>query len=434
MIYLDNNATTRPSPGVVAAMHDALENCWHNPSSIHRAGQLARQKVELARKETADLIGAKPRQIVFTASGTESIDLVIRGLVDFKRRTADKPVVITTPIEHGAVRELVHDLAKRGVIEERILPVKHAGLVDADALPAMLEDANRVACVSVMWANNETGVVQPIDAIGTICRQRNVTFHCDGTQWVGKMPTRIDPGERSVSPSERGAQASAAAPANHNGSHTPDTTPASPTPIDVLTFAPHKFYGPKGVGMVWLRRGVRLPPQIHGSQELGRRGGTENVPGIVGAGVACREAREWLADPDNLRRQRDLRDHFEQTILEAVPGAVVNGPACVRNQPCPRMWNTSSIGFPRLEAEALLMLLSEMGLCASAGSACSSGSLEPSPVLLAMGCARETAHGSIRFSISRETTRPEIDEAVRIILAAVNRLKQSVASLQEVRG
>ena len=439
MIYLDNNATTRPSPGVVAAMHDALEHCWHNPSSIHRAGQLARQKVELARKETADLIGAKPRQIVFTASGTESIDLVIRGLVDFKRRTAEKPVVITTPIEHGAVRELVHDLAKRGVIEERILPVKHAGLVDADALPAMLEDADRVACVSVMWANNETGVVQPIDAIGNICRQRNVTFHCDGTQWVGKMPTRIDPGERTINLSQRDAQASATTP-TPNGVHDHDARASgsapsnTPTPIDVLTFAPHKFYGPKGVGMVWLRRGVRLPPQIHGSQELGRRGGTENVPGIVGAGVACREAREWLADPDNLRRQRDLRDHFEQTILEAVPGAVVNGPACVRGQPCPRMWNTSSIGFPRLEAEALLMLLSEMGLCASAGSACSSGSLEPSPVLLAMGCARETAHGSIRFSISRETTRPEIDEAVRIILAAVNRLKQSVASLQGVRA
>lgn len=426
MIYLDNNATTRPSPGVVRAMCEALECSWHNPSSIHRAGQAARQRVELARKDVADLIGAKPRQIVFTSSGTESIDLVIRGLVEFKSKTVAKPVVVTSAIEHGAVRELVHDLAKRGVIEARYLPVKCGGFVDEAALPGLLSDAERVACVSVMWANNETGAVQPIDAIGRCCRERGVTFHCDGTQWVGKMPTVVDPGEPraagSAGPHRNG----------HGGSGTAADGDArsDATCVDVLTFSPHKFYGPKGIGMVWMRRGVRLPAQIHGTQELGRRGGTENVPGIVGAGVACREAREWLADPSRMERQRALRDRFEHAVLAAVPGAVANAPA----DPSLRVWNTSSIAFPRLEAEALLMLLSEMGLCASAGSACSSGSLEPSPVLLAMGMPAESAHGSLRFSLSRTTTEQEVDEGVRLVTAAVERLRQSVASLAEARG
>lgn len=417
MIYLDNNATTKPSSGVVAAMREALEEFWPNPSSIHRPGQAVRQRVELARKDVADLIGAKARQIIFTSSGTEAIDLVIRGLVDARARTADRPVVITSPIEHGAVRELVHDLAARGRIEARYLPVRCGGFVDAASLPAMLEDADRIACVSVMWANNETGTVQPVEQIGRACRERGVPFHCDGTQWVGKMPARIDAGEP-------------AAPLHRNGAAPHPAAPGEPAaPIDILTFSPHKFYGPKGVGMVWTRRGVRLAPQIHGTQELGRRGGTENVPGILGAGAACREAREWLADPSNRARQAALRDRFERAVLEAVPGAVANTPA----DPAMRVWNTSSIAFPRLEAEALLMLLSEMGLCASAGSACSSGSLEPSPVLLAMGLPPEFAHGSLRFSLSRHSTEAEINEAVRIITAAVARLRQSVASLASTR-
>lgn len=418
VIYLDNNATTRPSPGVVAAMREVLETCWYNPSSIHRAGQGARQKVELARKDVADLIGAKPRQIVFTSSGTESIDLVLRGLVENKRKTVAKPVVVTSPIEHGAVRELVHDLSERGMIEARHLPMTRGGFVDAGALPGLLGDGSQVAAVSVMWANNETGAVQPIEAIGRCCRDRGVVFHCDGTQWVGKMPTLVDAGERG------------AGSATGQGPAAGDPSLLNPIPVDVLTFSPHKFYGPKGVGMVWMRRGVRLPVQIHGTQELGRRGGTENVPGIVGAGVACREAREWLADPAQMERQRALRDRFERDVLAAVPGAVANTPC----DPSLRVWNTASIAFPRLEAEAMLMLLSEMGLCASAGSACSSGSLEPSPVLLAMGLPAEAAHGSLRFSLSRHTTPAEIDEAVGLIVSAVGRLRQSVASLAGVRG
>jgi len=452
VIYLDNNATTQPSAGVVAAMCDALQACWHNPSSIHRAGQIARQKVELARRDVAGLIGAKPRQIVFTSSGTESIDLVIRGLVDFKSKTVAKPVVITSLIEHGAVRELVHDLAQRGVIEARYLPIARGGFVDAGALPGLLgnaAEAGRVACVSVMWANNETGMVQPVETIGRYCRERGVTFHCDGTQWVGKMLVRVE-AESDEATRRRGEAVvggSGAAGVGGNGHVSTPTGqagaatalggvdcgnggPLAPVPIDVLTFSPHKFYGPKGVGMVWIRRGVRLPPQIHGTQELGRRGGTENVPGIVGAGVACREAAAWLADPSLMDRQRALRDRFERDVLAAVGGSVANTPC----DPACRVWNTASIAFPRLEAEALLMLLSEMGLCASAGSACSSGSLEPSPVLLAMGLPPEAAHGSIRFSLSRHTTDAEVDEAVRIVVAAVGRLRQSVASLVEARG
>ena len=200
--------------------------------------------------------------------------------------------------------------------------------------------------------------------------------------------------------------------------------PADVTPgfFDSLTFSPHKFHGPKGVGVLWTRRGLGIAPMLHGTQELGRRGGTENVPGILGAGVACREAREWLADPSERRRLAALRDRFESAVLAAAPGAVINGP----RDPARRLWNTTNIGFPRLEAEALLLMLSERGVCASAGAACSSGSLDPSPVLLAMGIPEPVAHGSLRFSISRHTTPSELDEAAGIVAECASRLRATL--------
>ncbi len=223
-----------------------------------------------------------------------------------------------------------------------------------------------------------------MEAIANLCRERGVHFHCDAVQIIGKEPV------------------------------------GAPLPCDLLSFSPHKFHGPKGVGVLWTRPGVKLRPTLLGTQELGRRGGTENVPGILGAGVAAREAAAWLADPAARAAIGALRDHFEGVILKAVPDAVINGHSV------PRLWNTTNIGFPRLEAEALLLLLSERGLCASAGAACSSGSLDPSPVLLAMGVPEPIAHGSLRFSLSKHTTRDEIDQAARTVIESVARLRASL--------
>lgn len=376
MIYLDNNATTRPSPGVVAAVNQALTEYWHNPSSVHRAGQAARQQVELARKDVAALVGVNPKEVVFTSGGTEAIDLAIRGLLGGSSRR----VVVSTRTEHAAVRDLLEDLGKRAGVEVRYVPIGRDGLVDLSELGELL---NGAALASIQWANNETGVIQPVKEIGALCRARGVMFHCDATQWVGKEEVAVPPS-------------------------------------DVMTFSPHKFHGAKGVGVLWSRRGVPIRPVLHGTQEMGRRGGTENVPGILGAGAACREAMEWLGDPAKRRALAALRDRFESAVLRAVPDAVVNGTIAQR------LWNTTNIGFPRLEAEALLLLLSERGVCASAGAACSSGSLDPSPVLLAMGVPPEIAHGSLRFSLSKETTQDEVDEAAAIVAESVKRLRVSM--------
>lgn len=415
MVYLDNNATTRPSPAVVEAVNRGLTELWHNPSSVHRPGQAARQAVELARRSVAELIGAKPREITFTGSGTESIDLAIRGVL--AAAPAERQALVTDAIEHSAVRDLAEQLAREGR-ELRQIPILPGGIVDTDALPRLLEDG-RVGVVSVQWANNETGAVQPIERIARICREHGVPFHCDGTQWVGKMPV----GEGSQGGAFPGPAAS------------PGPSAPPSLPFDLLSFSPHKFHGPKGIGVLWARRGVRMRPTLHGTQELGRRGGTENVPGILGAGVAAAEARAWLADASARERLAGLRDRLERGVLERVPGAVVNAPGR-RSSHGPetgaaRLWNTTNIGFPRLEAEALLLLLSERGICASAGAACSSGSLDPSPVLLAMGVPPEVAHGSVRFSLSRETTGEEIERAIEGIAACALRLAGTMPGPKE---
>jgi cysteine desulfurase len=394
VIYLDNNATTRPSPGVVDAMTRALTEFWHNPSSVHRAGQAARRHVELARADVAALIGVPAREIVFTSGGTEAIDLAIRGTLDAARGTAR--VVVSSRVEHAAVRDLLEDVSKRGT-EVRWAPVGLDGTVNISRLGPLLDGAT---VASIQWANNETGTIQSVGDVHNLCRERGVVFHCDATQWVGKedIERRRD-GVADPSPA---------------------ATPPASLPCDLMTFSPHKFHGPKGVGVLWSRRGLGLRPTLHGTQELGRRGGTENVPGIVGAGVACREAREWLGDPTRRDRLRALRDRFEGLVHAGVPEARVNG-SIPR-----RLWNTTNIGFPRLEAEALLLLLSERGVCASAGAACSSGSLDPSPVLLAMGVPPEFAHGSLRFSLSRETTDAEVEEGAAIVIECVQKLRSSL--------
>jgi cysteine desulfurase len=374
LIYLDNNATTQPAPEVVAEMLPFLTDFFGNPSSTYRFGQRARQAVDEGRAKVATLVGCNEGELVFTGGGTESVNTAIKGLLAVR---APRRKIVTSTVEHSACRELCQQLGREGV-EIIAVPVGVDGALDMDRLSWAIDE--RTALVSIMWANNETGVIFPVEGIAKICRQKGVPFHCDATQAIGKM---------SVDLHAMG--------------------------VDAASFAAHKFHGPKGVGGLYLRRGLRIHPLlVGGPQERGRRGGTENVAGIAGMGKAAELASDHLPE---MGRVAELRDRFEQGVLRAIPSSQVNGdPNC-------RVPNTSNIGFERLEAEAILLLLSEKGVCASAGSACSSGSLEPSPVILAMGVDEKIAHGAVRFSLSRYTTQIEIDAALAIIPGVIDRLR-----------
>lgn len=380
MIYLDSNATTRPADEVIEAVHLAMREHWANPSSMHRLGQAARQKLELAREEIAALLNCKRNELVFTSGGTEAINMAIRGSLEAQ---PSRSVIVTSRLEHAAVRETAEVLG-RGSIEVIWLLCDKHGVVDVDHLQNVLNTrGDDIALVTVMWANNETGVLQPIELIGNLCREHGVRFHTDATQYVGKLPVDV-----------------------------------TALPVDLLNFSAHKFHGPKGVGGLYVRSGVKMPALISGGpQERQRRGGTENVPGIIGMGEAARLARRWVST-DGPGQLAALRDQFEQGICAAVPETSVNGAGAAR------LWNTSNIAFHKLDAETILLLLSERGVCASGGSACSSGSLEPSPVLLAMGLPPEIANGSIRFSLCRDTTDDEISRAVDIIATGVTNLRK----------
>ncbi len=383
-IYLDNNATTKPADDVVAAMTESLRSGWANPSSMHRSGQAVRRQVELARESVCRLIGCRDRELVFTSGGTEAANMAVRGSL---AALPQRPVLVTSRLEHHCVRELA-EAVEQGGAEVVWLPNDRRGLVDCAALEDVLTArAGEIALVSIMWANNETGVIQPIEAIGRMCRDEGVRFHSDATQYVGKMPVEV-----------------------------------TSLPIDLLGFSAHKFHGPKGIGALYVREGVRIVPQmIGGPQERERRGGTENVAGIVGLGATAKLARDWLATNER-ERLRELRDSFERRLREALDVSI-NGTEA------PRLWNTSNIGFAKLEAEAILLMLSERGVCASAGAACSSGSLEASSVIAAMGVLPELAAGSIRFSISRDTTEAEIDAALVIIAETIIKLRATLAAV-----
>ena len=388
-IYLDNNATTRPDDAVASAVDAAQRELWANPSSVHRFGQEVRQQVELARRAVAGLIGAPARGLVWTSGGTEANNLALRGAL------AGGGALITTAIEHAAVREPAEDLARAGV-QVVDLPLASGGQVEpatlAQALAACDADAGPVL-VSVMWANNETGVVQPVAELAAVvagARQdaaaqgvrRAIWLHTDATQAVGKLP--VDVGAAGV---------------------------------DLLTLAAHKLHGPKGVGGLYVGPGVRLRPvQRGGPQERERRGGTENVPGVIGFGVAAGQAADFVNDAARVAELEGLRDQLEQRVRAACPAVVVNGAGA------PRLWNTANLGFRGLLAEAILLGLSERGVCASAGAACSSGSLEPSPVLRAMQIDEAVAHGSVRLSLSRQTTGQEVEAAADALIAVVQRL------------
>ncbi len=417
-IYLDHNATTAPSAEVIEAVCDTMQKLWANPSSVHRFGQQVRQRIELARLSIATLINADPAEIVLTSGGTESINLALQGsIAQIAKRT---PItgfsIITSNVEHSAVRETVTALEHMGATVVR-LPVDKRGVLQPEILANALHNCNAAnqpaRLVSIQWANNETGVIQPIEQLLTITKTDNpkTLFHTDAVQAVGKIPV--------------------------------DT---KTHPVDFLSFAAHKMHGPNGVGALFIKRGTRTQPiTLGGSQERNRRGGTENAAGIVGFGVAAQQAAQRLADwgteSSITTRIAKLRDQLESKILSEIPNTRVNGGCSDSTNHDTksdgkgqgdqegwggRLWNTTNIGFHRLEAEAMLLMMSERGLYVSAGAACSSGSLDPSPVLLAMGVPETYAHGSIRFSLSESTTEAEIVRAYEIIRIIVTKLSKTL--------
>ncbi|WP_013323679.1 cysteine desulfurase NifS [Gloeothece verrucosa] len=373
-IYLDNNATTQVSEEVLEAMLPYLTQYYGNPSSMHSFGGQVGKAVKTAREQIASLLGAEASEIVFTSCGTEGDNAAIRAALAAQ---PDKRHIITTAVEHAAVLNLCKLLEKQGY-SVTYLSVDSQGLIDLDELEAAI--TGNTALVSVMYANNETGVIFPIERIGSIAKERGAIFHVDAVQAVGKVPLDM-----------------------------------KTSTIDLLTLSGHKIHAPKGIGALYVRRGTIFRPLlIGGHQERGRRAGTENVPGIVALGKAAELAESHLI---NVGLEQQLRDYLEQTILAIIPDTAVNG------HPLQRLPNTSNIGFKYIEGEAILLSLDQHGICASSGSACTSGSLEPSHVLRSMGLPYSVLHGSIRFSLSRYTTQAEIDRVLEILPTIIDRLR-----------
>jgi len=375
-VYLDYNATTPVDPAVLDAMLPYFARNFGNAGSVHSAGQRGRAAVDAARESVAALLGAKPSEIVFTSGGTESDNLALFGAVAASEKA--RKHIITTTIEHHAVLNVCRELEKQGV-EFTFVPVGGQGVVAPDDIRRVLRP--ETILISVMHANNETGAIQPVEEIGRIAAEAGVLFHCDAVQSAGKL---------SLDVSRLG--------------------------VSLLSISAHKMYGPKGVGALYVRSGVSIEPLLHGGrQERDRRPGTENVPGIVGLGKAAELARQSLAD--DASRIRALRDRLEESLLEKIPGARVNGDTSRR------VPNTSNLLFPGAAGESLVIALDLEGIACSTGAACSSGSIEPSHVLLMAGLSDEDARSSLRFSVGRPTSTEEIDRAISVIPSAVERLR-----------
>lgn len=375
LLYFDNNATTALDPAVVAAMLPFLTEFYGNPSSAYRFGARVNEAIQIAREQVAALLGCDPAEIVFTGSGSEGNNTAIASALAADR---DRKHVVTTSVEHSATKNHCEALARRGY-EVTWLPVDAAGKLDAQEWADAIRDDTAV--VSVMWANNETGVLFPVEEIARLARAKGAYFHTDAVQAVGKVPVRL-----------------------------------ADSAVHFLSLAGHKLHAPKGVGALFVRRRTRFTPfVIGGSQEGGRRGGTENVASIVALGKAAELAGAHLQEEATVVRA--MRDRFEDAVLSQISATEVNGD---REE---RLPNTSSLHFPGVEAEALLVLLDKAGLCASAGSACTAGSLHPSHVLTAMGFPVSRARASLRFSFSRLNTADEIDRGLTILTGAVNRLR-----------
>jgi cysteine desulfurase len=378
MIYLDHSATTPTDPRVAEAVLPYLADRFGNPSSIYRAGQDVRVEVERAREKVAALLGARPTEIIFTSGGTEADNMAIKGLALKK----GKGHLITTAIEHPAVLNVVKWLEKQG-FSATYVPVGSDCLVDPDEVRRAIRPDTVV--ISVMHANNEVGTIQPIEEIAGLAREKGIPFHTDAVQTTGKLAVDVDG-----------------------------------MGIDLLSLSGHKFYGPKGVGALFIRKGLRLEPCIHGGhQEWGKRGGTENVPGIVGLGKAAEIAASEMGEDDG--RMRVLRDRLEAGLAERITDISFNGH---REK---RLSSVSNVCVKYVEGEAMLLRLDYHGIAASSGSACTSGSLEPSHVLLAMGIPAEIAHSSLRFSLGKGNTPGDVDKVLEVLPPVVAKLREMSA-------
>jgi cysteine desulfurase len=379
-VYLDHAATTPVDPEVAEAMARVLRETHGNPSSIYAEGRAARAAIDRARDEVAAAINAEPSEIVFTSGGTEADNLALRGALKVQD---GRDGLITTAIEHHAVIDTARDLERYARVHLTVVSVDRHGLVDPEAIRDAIDE--RTWLVSVMHANNEIGTIEPIAAIGSICRDRGLTFHSDAVQTVGALDIDV----REI-------------------------------PVDLLSINAHKFYGPKGVGALYVRRGTRIATmQTGGGQEKGRRTGTENVAGIVGMGVALRIARERR--PTESPRQSRLRDRIIDGVRAGVPDAVLTGH---RSE---RLPNSASFCIPGTDGESLIVALDLEGFAVSSGSACTSGETEPSQVLLALGLEREVAKGSLRVTVGRSTTDSHVDRFIDALPRVVARLRDSAA-------
>ncbi len=375
VVYLDNNATSAVAPEVLDAMLPFLKERYGNPSSMHSFGGDVAHDIRRAREQVAALLGADPEEIVFTSCGTESDSTAIHSALEC---SPSKRHIVTSRVEHPAVRSVCRWLASKGFgLTE--LSVDPQGMLDMAEVEAAIRPDTAV--VSIMYANNETGVVFPVERIAELCRERGVLFHTDAVQAVGKLPINM----------KRNA-------------------------FDMLSLSGHKLHAPKGIGVLCVRKGTKFTPFLQGGhQERGRRAGTENVASIVGLGMACELAQRGMED-ENTRVPR-LRDRLEKELLARVPDCRLNG------HPTQRLPNTTNISFEFVEGEAILLLLNQAGVCASSGSACTSGSLEPSHVLRAMGVPFTFAHGSIRLSLSRYNTDADVDCVLETLPGIIKRLR-----------
>jgi cysteine desulfurase len=374
-VYVDNNATTKVAPEVLEAMLPYFSELYGNPSSMHFFGGQVQKKVNEAREKVADFMEAEPSEIVFTSCGTESDNAAIFGTLDSH---PEKRHFITSRVEHPAINNLCAYLSRKGYRATE-LSVNREGQLDLDELKEALTD--ETALVTIMYANNETGVIFPVEEIGEIVKARGISFHTDAVQAAGKIALNTKKSK-----------------------------------VDMLSISGHKLHAPKGIGVLYIRKGAKFSPfLIGGHQEKGRRGGTENVPYIIGLGEACGLAKKHL-DEENTR-VRALRDYLEKKLLEKIPNTLVNGDRANR------LPNTLSVSFEYVEGESILLLLSDLGICASSGSACTSGSLEPSHVLRAMGVPFTAAHGSIRFSLSIYNTKEEMDYIIEHLPPIIQKLR-----------
>jgi cysteine desulfurase len=375
-IYLDNNATTKVDEAVFEEMKPYFCELYGNPSSMHYFGGQVQSKTTEARKRVADLLGASPDEIIFTACGTESDNTAIRSALEV---LPDRKHIITSRVEHPAVLTQCRNLTAKGYRVTEI-GVDGAGRLDMEEYKKAIDDDT--AIVSFMWANNETGVIFPVEEAAAIAKKNGALFHTDAVQAVGKIPINM-----------------------------------AASKIDMLSLSGHKLHAPKGIGALYVRKGTPFRPlMVGGHQEKSRRAGTENAAAIIALGKACQLAGEFMEAENTTVKAKC--NHLEKELLAAIPHARING------GDADRLPNTTSIAFEFVEGEAILLLLSELGICASSGSACTSGSLEPSHVLRAMGVPFTCAHGSIRFSLSRYTTDSEIDAVIKELPPIIARLRQ----------